>query len=67
MPDEIDRVVERGEAELARRIAAARLSPAAGALFCEDCDAEIPTRRREAHPSATRCMPCQEAQEIARG
>ena len=37
-----------------------------GALICEDCDAEIPPRRREAVPSATRCAACQKQVEERR-
>ncbi len=37
-----------------------------GTLLCEDCEAEIPPRRRKAQPSATRCAPCQQALETRR-
>lgn len=37
-----------------------------GTLICEDCEAEIPAARRKAHPSATRCVKCQEQMESRR-
>lgn len=37
-----------------------------GAMICEDCEAQIPARRREAMPSATRCATCQQKVESRR-
>ncbi|TLM65353.1 MAG: TraR/DksA family transcriptional regulator [Actinobacteria bacterium] len=33
---------------------------------CERCSAEIPVERLEAHPTATLCVPCKEAEESPR-
>lgn len=66
MPDDIDRAVELEERQRAAGIAAARLPNGPGSHFCLDCDAEIPQRRREKHPSATRCVPCQQITETER-
>ena len=38
----------------------------AGAVACEECDAEIPAARRKAAPFATRCLHCQELHERGR-
>jgi phage/conjugal plasmid C-4 type zinc finger TraR family protein len=32
-------------------------------VFCEDCDIQIPPKRIEALPSATRCVSCQQEYE----
>ena len=37
-----------------------------GTLLCEDCEQEIPPRRRELMPSATRCATCQQKVEDRR-
>lgn len=34
-----------------------------GGKHCEDCDEQIPPRRVMAFPKATRCGPCQSAQD----
>lgn len=34
-----------------------------GTVECVDCEREIPEARRRAHPSATRCLECQEVAE----
>ena len=60
MPDTIDVAAEIVAEWNSRCIAeATRALEQPGALVCEDCEAEIPERRREAQPSATRCAPCQ--------
>lgn len=66
MPDDMDRVQERVALHLDRAIEAHRLPDKPGRLVCEDCDAEIPARRREAMPSARRCAACQSAVEARR-
>lgn len=67
MPDAMDHIVERTGAWLDSSIEAARLRREPGLICCEECEAEIPAARRAAHPSARRCIPCQEAMEKARG
>lgn len=64
MPDIVDEagaLVDEWNARCVRH--ARRALEGEGALICEDCDTEIPARRREAQPSATRCAPCQERLE----
>lgn len=34
-----------------------------GTRECVDCGTDIPPARRRVHPSATRCLPCQEIEE----
>jgi phage/conjugal plasmid C-4 type zinc finger TraR family protein len=34
-------------------------TPAAWLTHCEDCDREIPVKRRETVPGCTRCVTCQ--------
>jgi len=64
MTDIVDAAAEIVSEWNARCIARARRELAGeGALVCEDCDGEIPARRRQAQPSATRCAPCQQAVE----
>jgi phage/conjugal plasmid C-4 type zinc finger TraR family protein len=63
MADDVDRVTDQQERILAATIAAARGPAGAGALVCEDCDEEIPARRREAYPAARCCVRCQQARE----
>lgn len=65
MPDEMDRLTDQQQLLLDRAIQAQR--PAgAGALVCEDCDEEIPARRREAYPAARCCVRCQQQREMRR-
>lgn len=49
--EEMDR---EGAVEAARRPLSAH-----GLMTCEDCGAEIPAARRQALPSARRCVRCQ--------
>lgn len=50
------------EAQMAAQIEQQRIAreQASGATHCEDCDEEIPPRRREALPYVTRCVDCQQ-------
>lgn len=66
MPDAMDLAAELIERQTAAHIAAALPASGPGSRYCVDCDAEIPQRRRDKHPSAIRCVPCQEKMEIAR-
>lgn len=54
--------------EQAQRDAAVHLAHAAtsgkGSPYCEDCGEPIPPERRQAHPAACRCIPCQNAFEL---
>ena len=59
MPDAVDAAAEITDQWNARGITAARRALAGtGSLFCEDCETEIPARRRALQPNATRCVPC---------
>ena len=65
MRDPTDRATDDqlfAEEQLARLVEQQRLARecVSGATHCEDCDGEIPTRRREALPYVTRCVECQE-------
>ena len=45
--------------------ARARLAGGESRTSCEDCGEPIPEARRRALPGATRCVPCQEAEDAA--
>lgn len=69
MVDITDIASEREEellAEAMARHARTWVPTGAGLLFCEDCDAPIPARRREALPGCTTCVECQEVREWRR-
>lgn len=66
MADDVDRVTDQQERILAATIAAARAPSTPGALICEDCDGEIPARRRDAYPAARCCVRCQQQREMRR-
>jgi phage/conjugal plasmid C-4 type zinc finger TraR family protein len=64
MPDIVDTAAEIVADWNTRCIAEATRGLAQpGTLICEDCEVEIPARRREHMPSATRCAPCQQLLE----
>ncbi|WP_034911938.1 TraR/DksA family transcriptional regulator [Erwinia sp. 9145] len=65
MADSMDLVQQRVEEELARNLANARHQPAgAGEFFCVSCGEEIPAARRRAVQGVTRCVTCQEINEL---
>ena len=65
MADSMDLVQLRTEEMLARNIAQVIYRPVTvSASFCEDCDAPIPEARRRAVQGVTRCMTCQEMDEL---
>lgn len=61
--DDMDRVQELEAERIAKCIEEAKRKAAAnagiGQEFCEDCGDEIPMARRQAMPSAIRCVFCQ--------
>lgn len=67
--DEADHAIAREQANIDRAIKAAQRNvaetpaPVTGPVYCEDCDNEIPPKRIEAVPSATRCVRCQASAE----
>ena len=67
MADDADTSAAQQERILAATIAASRVPTTPGALVCEDCDAEIPERRRIAYPAARCCVGCQSQRETAGG
>ncbi|WP_380184844.1 TraR/DksA family transcriptional regulator [Kalamiella sp. sgz302252] len=65
MADSMDLVQLRTEEMLARNIAQVIYRPlTVSASFCEDCDAPIPEARRRAVQGVTRCVTCQEMDEL---
>lgn len=65
MADSMDLVQLRTEEMLARNIAQVTYRPVTvSASFCEDCDAPIPEARRRAVQGVTRCVTCQEMDEL---
>jgi phage/conjugal plasmid C-4 type zinc finger TraR family protein len=60
--DACDRLLEEALAERFRRARTAFTRPASllsAVEICEDCDEEIPLRRRQAVPGCIRCIECQ--------
>ena len=65
MADSMDLVQQRTDEMLARNIAQVIYRPVTvSAFFCEDCDAPIPEARRRAVQGVTRCVTCQEMDEL---
>jgi len=65
MADSMDLVQQRTDEMLARNIAQVIYRPVTvSASFCEDCDAPIPEARRRAVQGVTRCVTCQEMDEL---
>lgn len=70
MADVCDLGAERAEQLLDDALAqrrARQAGPAAGALYCEDCDAAIALARRQAVPGCVTCVECQSLREVRRG
>lgn len=68
--DDADRAQGHIEAELERRIAAARgvvKQSTVSNEFCDECGDEIPRARRLAVPGCTHCAPCASDLERADG
>lgn len=65
MVDVVDQAQTLEETTRAAALAAARASnsTAPGHKYCARCGDEIPAARREALPSATRCVDCQTKRE----
>ena len=61
MADIIDMANDRAQKELDAAIAACVISDnaAESALYCEECDAQIPEKRRELIRGCTHCVQCQ--------
>lgn len=65
MADAVDTATDYEEARVSDRIAAIQNSVAVqnDDIYCEECGDEIEEARREAMPSATRCVHCQDILE----
>ncbi|QTO01725.1 TraR/DksA C4-type zinc finger protein [Aggregatibacter sp. 2125159857] len=63
MTDQFDRAQQLEE--MAREIAIKkhRTFKAISRVYCEDCDAPIPEKRRQLIPGVSRCVACQEIEE----
>ena len=63
LDDELERLANISEQQLAARIHAARIHAArisgTGPHYCTDCDEPIPQARREAIRGCERCADCQ--------
>ena len=65
MADSMDLVQQRVEENLQRPIQNARArKPGVARVLCIDCDAPIPTARRQAIPGVQCCVTCQEIAEL---
>lgn len=63
MPDEIDHVqahVDQLQADALQQHQRRREPDDNTGICCEDCDEEMPLRRRLAKPGCRRCIDCQE-------
>lgn len=58
LDDELERLANISEQQIAARIHAARIS-GTGPHYCIDCDEPIPQARREAIRGCERCTDCQ--------
>ena len=63
LDDELERLADISEQQLAARIHAARIS-GTGQHYCIDCDNTIPQARREAIRGCERCAECQTIHEF---
>ena len=64
MTDQFDRAQQLEE--MAREIALKkhRTFKAVSRVYCEDCDAPIPEKRRQLIPGVNRCVDCQQKYEM---
>lgn len=64
MTDQFDRALQLEE--MAREIALKkhRTFKAVSRVYCEDCDAPIPEKRRQLIPGVSRCVDCQQKYEM---
>ncbi len=59
MADTIDLAQYHNEQHQKIALAAIRTNDSAGSAICIECEEPIPLKRRQACPSATRCIDCQ--------
>ena len=63
MTDQFDRAQQIEEMEREIALKKHRTFKAVSHLYCEDCDAPIPEKRRQMIQGVTRCVTCQELEE----
>ena len=63
LDDELERLANISEQQLAARIHAARIA-GTGPHYCIDCNDPIPQERREAIRGCERCADCQTIHEV---
>lgn len=67
MSDEVDVANDYAERELADRLYRRVQYQGESARQCDECDAEIPQKRREVVPGVRLCLDCQSISEVRRG
>lgn len=63
MTDQFDRAQQLEEMAREIVIKKHRTFKAVSRVYCEDCDAPIPEKRRQLIPGVSRCVTCQEIEE----
>lgn len=63
MTDQFDRAQQLEEMEREIALKKHRTFKAVSHLYCEDCNAPIPEKRRQMIQGVTRCVTCQEIEE----
>ncbi|TPH24144.1 TraR/DksA family transcriptional regulator [Haemophilus haemolyticus] len=63
MTDQFDRAQQLEEMQREIALKKHRTFKAVSRLYCEDCDAPIPEKRRQMIQGVTRCVTCQELEE----
>lgn len=63
MTDQFDRAQQLEEMQREIALKKHRTFKAVSRLYCEDCDASIPEKRRQMIQGVTRCVTCQELEE----
>nr|DAI54635.1 MAG TPA: DksA-like zinc finger domain containing protein [Caudoviricetes sp.] len=63
MTDQFDRAQQLEEMQREIALKKHRTFKAVSRLYCEDCDAPIPEKRRQMILGVTRCVTCQELEE----
>ncbi|WP_105882173.1 TraR/DksA C4-type zinc finger protein [Haemophilus influenzae] len=63
MTDQFERAQQLEEMQREIALKKHRTFKAVSRLYCEDCDAPIPEKRRQMIQGVTRCVTCQEQEE----
>ena len=64
MTDQFDRAQQLEEMASEIAIKKHRTFKAVSRVYCEDCDAPIPEKRRQLIPGVSRCVDCQQKYEM---